>query len=56
MTAPAIRAPRRDELGALVAIEREAGALFATVGMPEELGAALIEHLAGWRPARAAPR
>jgi GNAT superfamily N-acetyltransferase len=35
VTAPAIRAPRRDELEALVAIEREAGALFATVGMPE---------------------
>ncbi len=35
MSAPAIRAPRRDELEALVAIEREAGALFAAVGMPE---------------------
>jgi GNAT superfamily N-acetyltransferase len=35
VSAPAIRAPRRDELEALVAIEREAGALFATVGMPE---------------------
>jgi GNAT superfamily N-acetyltransferase len=30
-----IRAPRGDELGALVDIEREAGALFAAVGMPE---------------------
>ena len=30
-----IRPPRRDELAALVDIEREAGALFATVGMPE---------------------
>jgi hypothetical protein len=29
-----IRAPRSDELGALVDIERDAGALFATVGMP----------------------
>ena len=35
MSAPAIRPPRRDELEALVAIEREAGALFTTVGMPE---------------------
>lgn len=35
MTAPPIRAPRRDELEALVEIERRAGALFATVGMPE---------------------
>ena len=34
MTAP-IRPPRRDELEALVGIEREAGALFATVGMAE---------------------
>jgi GNAT superfamily N-acetyltransferase len=30
-----IRAPRGDELGALVDIEREAGALFAAFGMPE---------------------
>jgi GNAT superfamily N-acetyltransferase len=30
-----IRPPRPDELEALVAIEREAGALFADVGMPE---------------------
>jgi GNAT superfamily N-acetyltransferase len=30
-----IRAPRGDELGALIDIERDAGALFATVGMPE---------------------
>jgi GNAT superfamily N-acetyltransferase len=30
-----IRSPRRDELGALVDIEREAGGLFAAVGMPE---------------------
>ena len=35
MSAPPIRPPRRDELEALVAIEREAGALFTTVGMPE---------------------
>jgi GNAT superfamily N-acetyltransferase len=35
VSAPPIRAPRRDELGALVAIERDAGALFTTVGMPE---------------------
>ena len=35
MTAPPIRPPRRDELEALVAIERQAGALFKTVGMPE---------------------
>ena len=35
VTAPPIRPPRRDELEALVAIEREAGALFTTVGMPE---------------------
>ena len=34
MSAP-IRLPRRDELEALVAIERDAVALFATVGMPE---------------------
>ena len=32
---PRIRPPRADELAALVAIERDAGALFATVGMPE---------------------
>ncbi len=31
----AIRAPRRDELAALVEIERAAGAMFAAVGMPE---------------------
>jgi GNAT superfamily N-acetyltransferase len=30
-----IRPPRREELCALVAIEREAGALFETIGMPE---------------------
>jgi GNAT superfamily N-acetyltransferase len=30
-----IRPPRREELSALVAIEREAGALFKTIGMPE---------------------
>jgi GNAT superfamily N-acetyltransferase len=30
-----IRPPGRDELAALVDIEREAGGLFATVGMPE---------------------
>jgi GNAT superfamily N-acetyltransferase len=30
-----IRSPRGDELGALVDIEREAGALFAAFGMPE---------------------
>jgi GNAT superfamily N-acetyltransferase len=30
-----IRRPRSDELEALVAIEREAGALFAAIGMPE---------------------
>jgi GNAT superfamily N-acetyltransferase len=35
VSAPPIRAPRRDELEALVAIERQAGALFTTVGMPE---------------------
>ena len=35
MSTPPIRPPRHDELEALVAIEREAGALFATVGMPE---------------------
>jgi hypothetical protein len=35
VTAAPIRRPRPDELEALVAIEREAGALFATVGMPE---------------------
>ncbi len=35
MSTPPIRPPRRDELEALVAIEREAGALFTTVGMPE---------------------
>ena len=29
-----IRAPRGDELGALIDIERQAGALFAAVGMP----------------------
>jgi GNAT superfamily N-acetyltransferase len=34
VTAP-IRPPRHDELAALVAIEREAGALFADVGMPD---------------------
>jgi GNAT superfamily N-acetyltransferase len=31
----AVRPPRPDELAALVEIEREAGGLFATVGMPE---------------------
>ncbi|HEX6620132.1 MAG TPA: GNAT family N-acetyltransferase [Solirubrobacteraceae bacterium] len=35
MSAAPIRPPRRDELEALVAIERDAGALFATVGMLE---------------------
>jgi GNAT superfamily N-acetyltransferase len=35
VSAPPIRPPRRDELEALVAIERKAGALFTTVGMPE---------------------
>ena len=35
MSAAPIRPPRPDELEALVAIEREAGALFTTVGMPE---------------------
>ena len=35
MSAAPIRPPRRDELEALVAIERDAGALFATAGMPE---------------------
>ena len=35
MSAAPIRRPRSDELEALVAIEREAGALFATIGMPE---------------------
>lgn len=35
MSAAPIRPPRRDELEALVAIEREAGALFKTIGMPE---------------------
>jgi GNAT superfamily N-acetyltransferase len=35
VSAPPIRPPRRDELEALVAIEREAGALFKTIGMPE---------------------
>ena len=35
MSAPAIRPPRRDELAALVAIERDAGALFIPIGMPE---------------------
>jgi GNAT superfamily N-acetyltransferase len=35
VSAPPIRPPRRDELEALVAIERDAGALFTTVGMPE---------------------
>jgi GNAT superfamily N-acetyltransferase len=34
----AIRPPRHDELEALVAIEHEAGALFAAVGMPEIAG------------------
>jgi GNAT superfamily N-acetyltransferase len=34
VTAP-IRRPRHDELEALVAIERKAGALFVDVGMPE---------------------
>jgi GNAT superfamily N-acetyltransferase len=35
VSVPPIRPPRRDELEALVAIERQAGALFTTVGMPE---------------------
>jgi GNAT superfamily N-acetyltransferase len=35
VTAAPIRRPRSDELEALMAIEREAGALFATIGMPE---------------------
>jgi GNAT superfamily N-acetyltransferase len=35
VSAAAIRPPRRDELAALVAIERDAGALFITIGMPE---------------------
>jgi GNAT superfamily N-acetyltransferase len=35
VSAAPIRPPRPDELEALVAIERDAGALFATVGMPE---------------------
>jgi GNAT superfamily N-acetyltransferase len=35
VSAAPIRPPRRDELEALVAIEREAGALFKTIGMPE---------------------
>jgi GNAT superfamily N-acetyltransferase len=35
VSAAPIRRPRPDELEALVAIERDAGALFATVGMPE---------------------
>jgi GNAT superfamily N-acetyltransferase len=35
VSAAPIRPPRRDELEALVAIEREAGALFNTIGMPE---------------------
>jgi GNAT superfamily N-acetyltransferase len=35
VSALSIRPPRRDELEALVAIERDAGALFATIGMPE---------------------
>ena len=34
MSAP-IRAARRDELEALIAIEREAGRAFAAIGMPE---------------------
>ena len=35
MSAATIRPPRPDELEALVAIERDAGALFMAIGMPE---------------------
>jgi hypothetical protein len=35
VSAPPIRRPRPDELEALVGIEREAGALFKAIGMPE---------------------
>ena len=35
MSAATIRPPRPDELEALVAIERDAGALFKAIGMPE---------------------
>ena len=50
-----IRAPRGDELAALIDIERDAGALFATVGMPE-IARDDAGSVAGLEPYRAGGR